>query len=258
MEKIAAKQIDGVVDLVTEQQVTARKQFNGGVGASNGTSTHYPILSGGYLYWVVSPGGFPEEGDYRLGVGSNGALAFEIWQNSAWAPYCPPSCVPAPSGCLLHGTQILMADGNQKSVENIQVGDLVTSVALAGLDSSNENGWLTYQTSFFGPSPNTASVIGVLNSQFNAYYVINSKLRITFEHPVLIKRGQQYQFSRAEDLVIGDELFHFVNGWIQLDSFELVNETVDVVNIHVETQDTYFADHFLVYSLSDPTSTKNS
>ena len=101
-------------------------------------------------------------------------------------------------------------------------------------------------------------MIGVLNSQFNAYYVINSKLRITFEHPVLIKRGQQYQFSRAENLVIGDELFHFVNGWTQLDSFELVNETVDVVNIHVETQDTYFADHFLVYSLSDPTSTKNS
>jgi hypothetical protein len=258
MEKIAAKQIDGVVDLVTEQQVTARKQFNGGVGASNGTSTHYPILSGGYLYWVVSPGGFPQEGDYRLGVGGNGALAFEIWQNSAWAPYCPPSCVPAPSGCLLHGTQILMADGSQKAVENIQVGDLVTSVALTGLDSANENGWQTYQTSFFGPSPNTASVIGVLNSQFNAYYVINNKLRITFEHPVLIKRGQQYQFSRAENLVIGDELFHFVNGWTQLDSFELVNETVDVVNIHVETQDTYFADHFLVYSLSDPTSTKNS
>ena len=258
MEKIAAKQIDGVVDLVTEQQVTARKQFNGGVGASNGTSTHYPILSGGYLYWVVSPGGFPQEGDYRLGVGGNGVLAFEIWQNSAWASYCPPSCVPAQSGCLLHGTYILMADGSQKTVENIQVGDLVTSVALAGLDSANENGWLTYQTSFFGPSPNTASVIGVLNSQFNAYYVINSKLRITFEHPVLIKRGQQYQFSRAENLVIGDELFHFINGWTQLDSFELVNETVDVVNIHVETQDTYFADHFLVYSLSDPTSTKNS
>jgi hypothetical protein len=61
MEKIAAKQIDGVVDLVTEQQVTARKQFDGGVGASNGTSTHYPILNGGYLYWVVSPGGNPEE-----------------------------------------------------------------------------------------------------------------------------------------------------------------------------------------------------
>jgi hypothetical protein len=258
MEKIPAKQIDGVVDLVTEQQVTARKQFDDGVGASNGTSTHYPILKGGYLYWVVSPGGNPQNGDYRLGVGSSGILAFEIRQSNAWAPYCPPNCVAAPSGCLLHGTQILMADGSNKAVEDIQVGDLVTSVALTGLDSQNENGWQTYQTSFFGPSPNTASVVGVLNAQFNAYYIINNKLHITFEHPVLIKRNQQYQFSRVQDLVIGDELFHFVNGWTPLDTFELVNETVNVVNIHVETQDTYFADHLLVYSLSDPMGAKSS
>ncbi|MFN7832242.1 MAG: hypothetical protein ACK5Q2_09685, partial [Bacteroidota bacterium] len=198
-------------------------QFDDGVGASNGTSTHYPILKGGYLYWVVSPGGNPQNGDYRLGVGSSGTLAFEIRQNNAWAPYCPPGCVAAPSGCLLHGTQILMADGSNKAVEDIQVGDLVTSVALTGLDSQNENGWQTYQTSFFGPSPNTASVVGVLNAQFDAYYVINNKLRITFEHPVLIKRNQQYQFSRVQDLVIGDELFHFTNGWTALDTFELVN-----------------------------------
>jgi hypothetical protein len=37
-----------------------------------------------------------------------------------------------------------------------------------------------------------------------------------------------------------------------------VNETVNVVNIHVETQDTYFADHLLVYSLSDPMGAKSS
>ena len=86
MEKIAAKQIDGVVDLVTEQQVTARKQFNGGVGASNGTSTHYPILKGGYLYWVVSPGGFPQEGDYRLGVGSNGRDPLQWYNRRVFKP----------------------------------------------------------------------------------------------------------------------------------------------------------------------------
>ena len=48
MEKIAAKQVDGVVDLSSEQVVPGRKQFDGGVGSSPGQTGHYPLLVGGF------------------------------------------------------------------------------------------------------------------------------------------------------------------------------------------------------------------
>jgi len=50
MEKIASKQVEGVVDLNSFQRIPARKEFLGGVGAGNGSTGHYPLLSGGFIY----------------------------------------------------------------------------------------------------------------------------------------------------------------------------------------------------------------
>jgi hypothetical protein len=68
MEKIASKQVEGVVDLNSFQRIPARKEFLGGVGAGYGSTGHYPLLSGGFIYWVLDPDSEPQENDYRMGV----------------------------------------------------------------------------------------------------------------------------------------------------------------------------------------------
>ena len=252
MDRIASKQIDGVVDLTTFQQVTARKQFDGGVGASNGLSSHYPILSGGYLYWVASPTRFPADGDYRLGVTSANILRFEVMQNGAWVNYCTPACT-SPSGCLTYGTKILMSDGSQRLIEEIELGDEVLTVSLPGL-GTDPSDWQSYRSTVFAPLSDYSTVTGILRTQSSYYYRINEQLQATFEHPILIQRNLEFQFLRAEDLMPGDQLFHYLQGWVTLETLERVNEPIRVVNINVDSKDTYFADLFLVHNLDNPVS----
>jgi hypothetical protein len=244
VEKIAAKQIDGVLDLTTVQEVLGRKQFSGGVGASNGASSHFPIMSGGYLYWVASPTRFPDSGDFRLGVHPGNALKFQVMQDGVWTNYCPPGC--SSTSCFTYGTRILMADGSLKLIEEVEIGDQVLNVSLAGLETSE---WQTFSAASFVPTSDTARITGVLRTTSSYHYRINKLLRITFEHPILVQRDQQFRFLPAEELQPGDFLFHYLQGWVELHTLERINQPTPVANIDIESRDTYFADLFLVHNL---------
>jgi|GEM_PF-1431010 len=91
MEKIAAKQVDGVVDLSSTQVIPGRKQFDGGVGSSQGQTGHYPLIVAGFLYWVLDPNGAVQEGDFRLGVSpSTGMVALQKLTGGVWGNVSPP------------------------------------------------------------------------------------------------------------------------------------------------------------------------
>ena len=93
MEKIASKQVEGVVDLNSFQSIPARKQFDGGVGAGNGPTGHYPLLSGGFIYWVLDPNSEPQENDYRMGVSPDTMLlTLQVLQNGTWVNACLDGC----------------------------------------------------------------------------------------------------------------------------------------------------------------------
>jgi hypothetical protein len=98
--------------------------------------------------------------------------------------------------------------------------------------------------------------MGIQKSQFTSYFIINGKLKITFEHPLLINRNGNYLFSRANDIVVGDLILDAINGWTSVDTKEQINTIVNVVNINVESQDTYYAEGILVHNLIDPTQEK--
>lgn len=265
MDKIASKQIDGVVDLSSVQTVSGRKQFNGGVGSGAGPSGHYPILSGGYLYWVTSPAGSVTENDYRMGVSAaSGVFVIQKMTQGTWVNVCPDGCSSTSSstggtggGCLAYGTMVLLGDGSLKAVENLQIGDEVTSLAIGGLDSSQEEAWKTFSTTDFLPVPSISRIVGIQQAEFTYHYVLNETLKITFEHPLLIQRAGIFRFVRAQDLVVGDALYHAENGWLPLESIQRIEGPIAVVNINVESQDTYFADYYLVHNLTDAGNEKN-
>ena len=50
----------------------------------------------------------------------------------------------------------------------------------------------------------------------------------------------------------GDKIYRQDETWVTIDSIERIDENVNVVNINVESQDTYFADGILVHNLVDP------
>ena len=93
MEKIASKQVEGVVDLNSFQRIPARKEFLGGVGAGYGSTGHYPLLSGGFIYWVLDPDSEPQENDYRMGVSPDTRLlTLQVLQNRTWVNACLDGC----------------------------------------------------------------------------------------------------------------------------------------------------------------------
>ena len=53
-------------------------------------------------------------------------------------------------------------------------------------------------------------------------------------------------------MLVGDKFFRTDETWVDIDSIERIDENVNVVNINVESQDTYFADGVLVHNLVNP------
>jgi len=118
--------------------------------------------------------------------------------------------------CFLAGTQIEMADGSLKNIEDIQTGDVVSSYD----EFSDE--WKTGVVSkLFHHSP----------SEMTDYYmVINDDLKVTPNHPLMVDGS----WIDADELEVGD-----IYGGNVITSIERVYERVPTYNFEVEPYHTY-------------------
>jgi len=167
-----------------------------------------------------------------------------------------PSPPPSPpsggggGGCLAYGTPILMHDNTIKNMEDLQIGDMIKSITIEDL-STEENAWKDYSTNLFSCIPTIVTVTDIRLDTFHSYYNINNNLlKITYEHPLLVRRGSEYKFVRTIDLVTGDFIYHTTNGWIQVTSKEFINEPIQTVSVDTEFEDVYFANGILVHNFT--------
>ena len=174
----------------------------------------------------------------------------------------PPTSTPSPTstsgggggGCHLAGEIITMANGTTKLIENIQVGDNLLSIDFDGLDGNDDRSWLGWkrtQETLASEYTNTV-VTNVRVDVFNKYYNINNGLlKITEEHPVLVKdnSGDIY-FKQTRNVVASDWLLNESNEWIDITSIELI-ETSEFTTyaLDVEESDVYFANTVLVHNV---------
>ncbi len=138
--------------------------------------------------------------------------------------------VKAQSVCLLAGTKVSMADGNNKNIEDIEVGDLVIANDLT--------------TGELMP----ASVIKLYHhtpSEMTDYYlIINDDLKVTPNHPMYINGKWQH----IGDAKVGDVLLGMDGSDVIITSMEVVFEKVPTYNLEVEEYHTYFANGVLVHN----------
>jgi hypothetical protein len=156
---------------------------------------------------------------------------------------------PSPgSGCLVYGTLVTMADGTFKPIEQIQIGDVIKTVSIDGLDSSDGNAWKLFTTTSFSYVNQNSTVVGILDDSWNEYYVINGNLNITFEHPVFVKRDIDYVFTRVINLMIGDYMLSEGGNWVEVETIEKITANVQTINLNVEDCDLYFTNGLLVHN----------
>ena len=120
------------------------------------------------------------------------------------------------SVCFLAGTQIEMADGTLKNIEDIKEGDIVSSY-----DEFNDEYKEGFVSEVFHHSPDEMT---------DYYLVINNDLRLTPNHPILVDGI----WIDAGELTIGD-----IYGENTISSIERVYSRVPTYNFEVEPYHTY-------------------
>lgn len=142
----------------------------------------------------------------------------------------PPSCasVPGCCTCFLKGTKILMGDKSLKEIQDITVGEKVTSY------DAGKNSLITGQV----------SKIFVHQNIDGGYLIVNNILKVTKEHPI----WSDNKWKKAEDLQKGDMLLDKDCNEVEITSIESVEGINTVYNLEVEGEHNYFADNFLVHN----------
>ena len=130
-------------------------------------------------------------------------------------------------GCFLAGTKIKMADGTEKPIEEIKIGDKVQTFA------DEKNSVLE-----------SAIVQGKSNHLVGEYLIINNQLRVSLNHRLFVNGKWQY----AIFVKIGDEL-KSSNGQVEkVVTIERKDEKVRVYNFVVNKYHTYFAQNYYVHN----------
>ncbi len=141
-------------------------------------------------------------------------------------------------GCFLAGTQILMANGRSKPIEQIRVGDEIVT------RKSDRNGTLA-----------KAVVQGISSHMVGDYLIINQKLRVTPEHTIFSNGS----WKPAGNVHEGDTLLLASGASVPITSLEtVIQPNTEVYNIVVGNYHTYFADNFYVHNAEKGGSSERS
>jgi len=152
------------------------------------------------------------------------------------------------SNCLLYGTLVTLADGRRVPIESLAPGDMVLSVILPGLRTDTAHRaqyeWLS-TWGLDGASVRPARVSQVRLGEHDGFYLINRRIKATFEHPFLVRREDEWGFCSAEQLQAGDCLITRAKGEFheeRIEAIERIDGRVRTVAIRVPGTNTYLAD----------------
>jgi len=130
----------------------------------------------------------------------------------------------------------------------LRPGDEVQSLVVLGLKTDvqfkAQYEWLS-TWGLEGASMRAARVAQISIGEHDGFYVINRRIKATFEHPFLVRRGDAWGFCSAELLQIGDCMITPTAGGFgeeRIDSIERIDSRVRTVAIRVPGTNTYLAE----------------
>ncbi|MBU1102806.1 Ig-like domain-containing protein [Patescibacteria group bacterium] len=130
-------------------------------------------------------------------------------------------------GCFAAGTQVLMADKSSKPIEEIKIGDKITTF-----------------TSEKDHNLKSAIVQGISVHKVEGYLIINGRLKVTPEHKIFLNGAWNY----AGVAKAGDELITSKGQKEKINFLVFEKKQTFVYNIVVDSHHTYFADGLYVHN----------
>ena len=147
------------------------------------------------------------------------------------------------NSCLTVGTNINMADGTTKLVEDLEEGDELLSTELSGMGDVYSD----YRIYNLDEVKMVSTKVTQIVFDFsNHYYIINGKLKGT-KHPTMAFRNDYYEWWQTQDLLISDKLVTTDLSLDEVVSMQKILGEVETVGIRVDKYNTYFAEGYLVH-----------
>jgi hypothetical protein len=144
-----------------------------------------------------------------------------------------------------------MADGSLRSIEQLEPGDVVASIDLPGL-ARDADYRAQYDWSSTGNVTNAgsraAAIARVVHGKHDGFYLINARIKATFEHPFLVRRGDETGFCSTELLRVGDRLIREDLSEERVESVERIDGRVATVSLYVPGTNTHLADGVWVHN----------
>ena len=146
--------------------------------------------------------------------------------------------------CLLVGTKVLMYDGTEKNIEDLELEDGLYSLILPGLTD-------TYHDYKLDSLENLKFAKGkvkrVVFDYVTEYYSINKKYNATPTHGIFAwkDKDKRFEWWQIKDLEIGDKV---VNPKLELEevtSIKKIKKELEVVSIGLRKYNVFFADGYL-------------
>ena len=170
-------------------------------------------------------------------------------------PYYNPYSNPPSGGggCHVFGTQILMADGTYKNMEDLQIGDAICGASIPTLPDEEYPNYVDFwnisETS--GIEKISSVVTAKIYDAFDSYYRFNNLINITKEHLIFAKISGEsvWKFVAAEYLNVGDSIFDENLQEVIISSKELISEQVQTITIDTEPKDVYFTKGMLAHNI---------
>jgi len=167
--------------------------------------------------------------------------------------------------CFLPGSKVLMEDGTEKNIEDIDVGDKVSTFNIKTLPDEDRGFkvWSSWTTSSYDGFTNDTAYVEHMWFDYKPYYHkiiarslstgLYSELNVTDEHELFVNKGyvgvmNEWEWLRAGNIDVDDKFLTNSFDELVVEQNTKVKEEVEVVNIDVEPSDVYFVENILVHN----------
>ena len=177
--------------------------------------------------------------------------------------------------CFTPDTKLTLVDGTQKEIQDLAIGDELLSMRMPNAQTEEEHPIIASDVAYsdyciveLGESELvSAKIINMFFDFADTYFLINGEIKVTGEHPFFVKvpegfylptKGQSseefWAWEYVRNLEIGQVMYDKDMNEVPIDSIEEIEEEIEIVNIDVDTNNTYFAEGILVHNKGSETS----
>ena len=177
--------------------------------------------------------------------------------------------------CFTPDTKLTLVDGTQREIQELAIGDELLSLRMPNAQTEEEHPVIASDVAYadyciveLGESELvSAKIINMFFDFAETYFLINGEIKVTGEHPFFVKipdgfylstTGQNseefWAWEYVRNLQVGQIMYDKDMNEVSIDSIEEIEEEIEIVNIDVDTNNTYFAEGILVHNKGSSTS----